>query len=57
MKTVTQDAIIQKQFLDFMQIDGRPLVSADTFDWLVGQGFFCEACCNQASWQPHRRSV
>ena len=30
MKTVTQnDAAIQKQFLDFMQVDGRTIVSAE----------------------------
>ena len=41
MKTVTQnDAAIQKQFLDFMQVDGRPIVSAEMLDWLIGQGFF-----------------
>ena len=40
MKTVTQnDAAIQKQFLDFMQVDGRPIVSAEMLDWLIGQGF------------------
>lgn len=41
MKTVTQnDAAIQKQFLDFMQVDGKPIVSAEMLDWLIGQGFF-----------------
>lgn len=34
------DRQAQEQFFNFMQINGRPLVSADTFDWLVGQGFF-----------------
>ena len=41
MKTVTQnDAAIQKQFLDFMKVNGKPIVSAEMMDWLIGQGFF-----------------
>ena len=27
-------------FLDFMQVDGRPIVSAEMLDWLVNNGFF-----------------
>ena len=41
MKNVTQnDAVIQKQFLDFMQLNGRTITNANTLDWLIGQGFF-----------------
>lgn len=34
------DKLAQEQFLNFMKIDGRPVVSADTLDWLIKQGFF-----------------
>ena len=34
------DRQAKEKFLNFMQIDGRPLVSVDTLDWLIGQGFF-----------------
>lgn len=28
------------QFLDFMKVNGKPIVSAEMMDWLIGQGFF-----------------
>jgi hypothetical protein len=28
------------QFLDFMNVNGKPIVSAEMMDWLIGQGFF-----------------
>ena len=34
------DKIAQEQFLNFMNVDGRPIVSVQTMDWLIGQGFF-----------------
>ena len=29
--------IAQEQFLNFMNVDGRPIVSVQTMDWLIGQ--------------------
>lgn len=41
MKTVTQnDNKYMNQFLDFMKVNGKPIVSAEMMDWLIGQGFF-----------------
>lgn len=40
MNRMKNDAVMHKQFLDFMQIDGRPIINVDTMDWLIGQGFF-----------------
>lgn len=51
------DRQAKEKFLNFMQIDGRPLVSVDTLDWLIGQGVLCQACCNQASWKSYWRIV
>lgn len=29
-----------EQFVDFMKVDGKPIVTAGMLDWLIGQGFF-----------------
>ena len=29
-----------ERFIDFMKVNGKPIVSADLLDWLIGQGFF-----------------
>lgn len=34
------DKIAQEQFLNFMKVDGIPIVSAQMMDWLTSQGFF-----------------
>ena len=34
------DKIAQEQFLNFMKVDGMPIVSAQMMDWLTSQGFF-----------------
>lgn len=34
------DAMAQEVFLNFMQINGKLIVSSQTLDWLISQGFF-----------------
>lgn len=34
------DKIAQEQFLNFMKVDGIPIVSVQMMDWLTSQGFF-----------------
>lgn len=34
------DKIAQEQFHNFMQVNGKSIVSTQTLDWLISQGFF-----------------
>lgn len=34
---------MQNQFLKFMSVDGRPIVSVNTLEWLISKGFFVKS--------------
>lgn len=40
MNRKMNDNKYMNQFLDFMKVNGKPIVSAEMMDWLIGQGFF-----------------
>lgn len=40
MNRKMSDNKYMNQFLDFMKVNGKPIVSAEMMDWLIGQGFF-----------------
>ena len=40
MNRKMNDNKYMNQFLDFMKVNGKPIVSAEMMDWLISQGFF-----------------
>ena len=40
MNRKMNDNKYMNQFLDFMKVNGKAIVSAEMMDWLIGQGFF-----------------
>ena len=40
MNRKMNDNKYMNQFLDFMKVNGKPIVSVEMMDWLIGQGFF-----------------
>ena len=40
MNRKMNDNKYMNKFLDFMKVNGKPIVSAEMMDWLIGQGFF-----------------